>query len=242
MSSTLKDLARSVCPSFVWQAAAAIKHALVPGAAVSAQQNPEVTAGRRQDLDVYWTPEMAEILEHWGEGNAWTDVQLLMSNVRGKVLDIACGTGKVMEILARPDVDIFGCDISDLLIEKAVQRGLSSEKLRVCDATDMPYRDGEFDYSYSIGSLEHFTEDGILKFVREASRVTRVGSFHMIPTSRSGREEGWRKTIQSFHNNSVPWWVARFQPSFAQVRVVDSTWNDPISFGKWILCYKERVE
>ena len=100
----------------------------------------------------------------------------------------------------------------------------------------MPYADGSFDYSYSIGSLEHFTEEGIGKFVAESARVTRVGSFHMMPTSRSGRDEGWMKTYQSFHNCSPAWWVSHFKKGFGRVRVLDSSWNDRISIGKWFIC------
>ncbi len=55
--------------------------------------------GAVQDLDLYWDPKMAATLETWGEGNAWNEIQLLLINARGTVLDIACGTGKVMAIL-----------------------------------------------------------------------------------------------------------------------------------------------
>ena len=53
-----------------------------------------------QALDVYWDPKMAAILETWGIGNAWNEIQLLLVNASGTVLDIACGTGKVMTILS----------------------------------------------------------------------------------------------------------------------------------------------
>ena len=160
-----------------------------------------------------------------------------MATRGGRVLDIACGTGKTMTLLDRSRLDIKGCDISDLLIKKAVERGLPAESLEVCDATKLPYADGEFDWSYSIGSLEHFTEEGIEKFIAEAARVTRTGSFHMMPTSRSAQDEGWMKTYQSFHNCSPAWWVSRFEQKFARVIVLDSNWNDRISVGKWFLCY-----
>src|SRR5689334_19191533 len=45
-----------------------------------------------QALDVYWDAQMAAILETWGIGNAWNEIQLLLLNARGTVLDIACGT------------------------------------------------------------------------------------------------------------------------------------------------------
>jgi ubiquinone/menaquinone biosynthesis C-methylase UbiE len=190
-------------------------------------------------LDVYWEEKMAQLLETWGEGNVWDEIQLLLVNCRGRVLDIACGTGKTMAVLApMTQLELHGFDISDMLIQKAIERGLAQNRLRVADATKMPYADQEFDYSYSIGSLEHFTEAGIDQFVQEAARVTRVASFHMMPTSRSQRDEGWLKTYQSFHNSSVGWWEQRLRKGFSEVLVVPSHWSDDISVGKWFVCHK----
>lgn len=93
---------------------------------------------------------------------------------------------------------MYGCDISDVLIQKAVDRGISKARLKVCDATNTGYENDFFDYSYSIGSLEHFTEDKLGQFVSEAYRITKHTSFHQMPVSRSGKNEGWVKRIQSF--------------------------------------------
>lgn len=192
-----------------------------------------------QDLGVYWEARMAEILDTWGERSVWKEVQLLMVNCRGKVLDIACGTGKTMEIVSRFDLEVHGCDISDLLIGKALQRGIPQERLTLCDATNMPYADNAFDFAYSIGSLEHFTEQGIVDFVSDCYRVTSKTSYHMIPVSRNNQDEGWIKTYQSFHNNSVEWWLAKYQTAYKNVYVIDSTWEDEISVGKWFVCIKD---
>jgi ubiquinone/menaquinone biosynthesis C-methylase UbiE len=194
-----------------------------------------------QDLDIYWNPKMAELLETWGEGSVWSEIQFLMANCEGKVLDIACGTGKTMEIVSNfSNIEAYGIDISDLLISKAIARGISSSHLKVGDAVNTGYSDSFYNYSYSIGSLEHFTNEGILQFVAEAYRVTKTGSFHMLPVSRSGKDEGWMKTVQSFHNNSVDWWLEKFSTSYQNIHVVDSSWNDDISVGKWFLCYKDE--
>ena len=190
-------------------------------------------------MDVYWDPEMAEILEQWGEGNAWSEIQLIMADRNGKALDIACGTGNVMAKLASyPGLETYGCDISDMLIGKALERGISRERLAVTDATAMSYPTDTFDWGYSIGSLEHFTEEGIQKFLSECHRVVRGGSFHMVPVSRSGRDEGWIKTFQSYHNNSTTWWEERCRDIYARVHVLDSSWSDQRSVGKWLICEK----
>ncbi len=195
----------------------------------------------KQDLDVYWDPKMAALLETWGIGNAWNEIQLLLANVHGRVIDIACGTGKVMTLLDDyPSLEVHGFDISDFLIQKAIDRGIPRDRLKIADATATDYADDEFDYGYSIGSLEHFTEDGIAKFAAETYRITRCASFHQMPTSRSGKNEGWMKTLQSFHNNSPAWWVEKFKTAYPKVYVLDSAWNDKISVGKWFVCVKEQ--
>ena len=102
----------------------------------------------RQDLDVYWDVEMAQVLETWGENSVWKELPLLLVSCQGKILDIACGTGKTMEIISKFPLDVHGCDISDLLIGKAIEKGIRKDHLTVCDATKMPYGNNEFDYAY----------------------------------------------------------------------------------------------
>lgn len=226
----MRELVQDLCPPFVWRYLKRARVAMAARAAKGADSS-------KQDLDVYWDENMAQILETWGDGNVWDEIRLLLINCEGRVLDIACGTGKTMWLLQPFDkLAVQGCDISDMLIQKAVDRGLAPEKLLVCDATNMPYGDGEFDYSYSIGSLEHFTEEGIGKFAAEARRVTRVASFHMMPTSRTERDEGWLKTHQSYFNSSTGWWEERLKKHFKDVLIFDSRWSDSLSVGKWFIC------
>jgi hypothetical protein len=45
-----------------------------------------------QDLDIYWTKQMADLLETWGGDGVWPELQLIMCGGEGNTLDIACGT------------------------------------------------------------------------------------------------------------------------------------------------------
>ncbi len=233
--SRVKNVVRDLCPPLAWRGLQRVKAGLRP--AIERVQGGHPSA---QDLDVYWDDEMAALLESWGEGNVWNEIQLLLHESHGRVLDIACGTGKTMEVLSRfPRLDITGCDISDLLISKARERGIPASKLSVADATKLEYPDGAFEYSYSIGSFEHFTDAGLDSVIAESARVTSRAAFHMVPVSRSNKDEGWMKTYQSFFNNSVEWWMAKYGHAFPRVVALDSAWNDSLSVGKWFACYKE---
>src|SRR5436190_664652 len=136
-----------------------------------------------------------------------------------------------------PDLEVHGCDISDFLLGKAAERGLPRDRLHLCDATKTGYADGRFDYAYSIGSLEHFTEEGIGGFLQECRRITRTASFHNIPVSNTGEDQGWVRPYQSYFNNTVEWWLRKFTTAFGRVEVLDSAWVDEWSVGKWFVCF-----
>jgi ubiquinone/menaquinone biosynthesis C-methylase UbiE len=236
----LKTLARQLCPPLLWRGAATLMRQLSrveqPVSEQVSSRNP-----KHQDLAIYWDEKWAEILEHWGEGNAWNEIQLLLANCSGRVLDVACGTGRTMSILARfPAIEVSGCDISDMLIGKARERGIDPQRLVITDATRMDFPEDAFDYAYSIGSLEHFTESGIAKVIAECWRVTTRSSFHMVPIARDDRDHGWIKTSQSYFNNSVEWWLSKFRARYDVVHVLDSSWNDSLSVGKWFVCVKSK--
>lgn len=196
---------------------------------------------RAQDLDIYSTPSFGDLVSTWGEQTAWKEIEYLLVNCKGKVLDMACGTCVIFPKLSKFEYcDLYGCDISRYLIERAVQAGLPSSKLTACDATKTPYGDDFFDHAYSIGSLEHFTEEGISAFLNESRRIARYSTFHQIPVSRSNRDEGWIKLGQSYFNNSVDWWLNKFKAVYPKVYILDSEWEDPISVGKWFVCFKSE--
>lgn len=192
-----------------------------------------------QDLNLYWDSDYADILDEWGKDNVWNEIQLIMAPCQGKVLDIACGTGKTIQLLQKfQNLEIHGFDISDLLIQRAIEKKIPAERLKVTDATATSYSNNEFDYSYSIGSLEHFTLEGIDKFIGESYRYTKKVSFHMIPISRDGDNKGWIKTAQSYFNNSEAWWYEKFNAHYPNVFAIASKWEDNISYGRWFACIK----
>ena len=227
----VKHFIKTLCPPILLSACRRIgKMPIIPKGSTT-----------KQNLGMYWDPEFAEVLETWGEGNVWNEIQLLMVGRKGKVLDIACGTGKTMEILSKFEyLDLFGCDISEMLIAKAAEKhDIPMEKLIACDATQLPYAENEFDYAFSIGSIEHFTEEGITKFLSECHRTVSRISFHQHPVSRSGKCEGWITRAQSYHNNSTEWWKEQYDNIYESVCVLDSVWEDDISLGKWFVCEKK---
>tara|TARA_B100001057_G_C22681633_1_gene883994 strand:- start:414 stop:1103 length:690 start_codon:yes stop_codon:yes gene_type:complete len=193
-----------------------------------------------QDIDIYNKSLTAEKLSEWGKETTWNEIQMFFDDKEGKILDVACGTGlNIIDLLRiNSKASLYGCDISQFLIDIAVKNGVKKENLFCIDATELNFEENFFDYSYSIGSMEHFTEDGIDKLIEKLSKITKKTSIHMMPVSKKNINEGWIKTYQTFHNNSVEWWVEKFRKKFSKVDVIDSSWSDHISVGKWFVCYK----
>ena len=124
------------------------------------------------------------------------------------------------------------------LLKKQSPKKISLNHLIVCDATDLPYERNFFDYSYSIGSLEHFTKEGIIKFLKSSTNVTKNHGYHMIPVSRSGENHGWIENYQSYYNNSIDWWSNICESLSLKYHFIDSSWEDEISVGKWLIVKK----
>ncbi len=203
-------------------------------------KNKKFVKQDKQDVDIYDTELTAEKLSEWGKDTTWNEIQMFFASKTGKVLDLACGTGiNILDIKKiNPKIDIYGCDISQSLINICIKSGLDQNKLICSDGTKIKFEENYFDYSYSIGSLEHFTEDGLDEMISKLHFITKNHSIHMMPVSKKNVNEGWIKTYQTFHNNSVEWWVEKFRKKFSKVDVIDSSWSDHISVGKWFVCYK----
>jgi SAM-dependent methyltransferase len=90
----------------------------------------------------------------------------------GRVLDVACGTGKQAMRIAQRGCYAVGAEASSEMI--GLGRWVHPEsqaRMTRTIAESLPYRDGAFDRVMCQGSLDHFADPQA--FMREAARVTR---------------------------------------------------------------------
>ncbi len=126
-----------------------------------------------------------------------------MTGTTGKLLEIGCGAGRYTRAFLhyRPDLDVFGCDISHLALNEA-RAADSTDKInyRLGDALDLPYESNSFDIVLLFDVFEHVTDVG--KAADEVARVLRPGGiFHcFVPC------EGNKRTIFATlrHSKLVP--------------------------------------
>lgn len=107
-----------------------------------------------------------------------------------RLLEIGCGVGAVLGVLARhcPGVSLAGIDIAEAQIARArpylAGLGLRDVELRVGDARALPWETGSFDHVFAIWVIEHLPDP--LPVLREARRVLKPGgTIRLIETDYS---------------------------------------------------------
>jgi SAM-dependent methyltransferase len=93
-----------------------------------------------------------------------------LENKRPHILDVGCGTGANLEMLARFG-EVEGVDLSADAIEFCHARGLTN--VRLGEAERLPYDDAEFDLVTAFDVVEHLDDD--VAGLREMYRVLKPG-------------------------------------------------------------------
>jgi len=116
-----------------------------------------------------------------------------------RVLDVACGTGQWLEILANrcDESELFGIDRVPAMLNVAQQRIGQRATLVEADAVELPFDNGEFQLVTITNALHYFTDvDSVLT---EARRVlARSGSLIITDWCR---DYFWMKLL----NRVLPW-------------------------------------
>jgi SAM-dependent methyltransferase len=122
--------------------------------------------------------------------------------IRGKVLDVGCGTGENALFLAGRGLDVTGVDLSPTAVmravEKATERGLHAT-FREGDACDPAALGGPYDTIVDSGVFHVFDDPGRVRYVSALARALKPGGvYHMIVFSdRQPGDWGPRRVTES---------------------------------------------
>lgn len=103
------------------------------------------------------------------------EIEIATPYARGaRVLELGCGTGRLLMRLAELAEEAVGVDISEGMAAKPRARGLD---VRIGDICALPFDDDAFDLTCSFKVLAHVQD--VKAAIREAARVTRPGG-HLV--------------------------------------------------------------
>jgi len=99
----------------------------------------------------------------------------LMRGVKGRVLDVGCGPGVMVEDVLRLGCDFWGVDGSPQMIDQCRRRFRSSDRAHfaVGDARRLLFRDGFFDAVVCVGAIDRIPD--YRTALQEMMRVLRPG-------------------------------------------------------------------
>jgi len=97
-----------------------------------------------------------------------------LEGINGKVLEIGCGAGRAIRSLKRfrPEVEVYGCDISLPALKKAVIYP-ENGNYQQADACQLPYRDVTFVAIVVWDVIEHLDQPELA--IKEMHRILKPG-------------------------------------------------------------------
>jgi len=113
----------------------------------------------------------------------WPELRFLFADflIPGeRVLDLGCGNGRFFEFYKGENIDYFGVDSSEKLIEIAKKKNPGA-RFQVADALKLPFPANYFDKIYSIAVLHQIPSEELrLQFLKEAKRVLKPEGFFIV--------------------------------------------------------------
>jgi SAM-dependent methyltransferase len=128
-----------------------------------------------------------------------------------RVLDIGCGTGRVMEHVAPHCREVHGVDISARMVEQGRERlaRLPNAHFHQGNGYDLDgFEDASFELVYSIVALQHMPRTVAYNYLLECHRVLKPGGVLWFYVPNLLRDDDFA----AFHHLSQPWFVAHPYP------------------------------
>ena len=120
--------------------------------------------------------------------------EIMKLSPKGRILEIRCGTGKLVNELSHRGFVITGIDPSKEAIAHCNEN--CSGSFQIAMAHSMPFEDEFFDTVISTDYLEHISEEDLPAAIHEIARVTRNQLYLRISTHHA-REKKWQLPLNS---------------------------------------------
>jgi len=107
-------------------------------------------------------------------------ISFLNQDVRGSLLDVGCGPGLLLEMLARryPELRLSGLDIAPEMVRVAKERMEDRADIRLGDAEELPWPDASFSFIFCVDSFHHYPNPQ--RALHEFRRVLREDGWLLL--------------------------------------------------------------
>lgn len=118
-------------------------------------------------------------------------------NSNWKMLEIGCGNGLTLMNLREKGFQVYGMDITleglklhhplNDFGQNIQDYKINFENIYECSIWNTPFKDNEFDLTYSCDVLEHIPPEYLEQSIKEIYRITKIKTFHNIATFLDNR-------------------------------------------------------
>lgn len=106
--------------------------------------------------------------------------QILTAGGPGRILDIGCTMGILVQELLKQGADAYGVDVSSAAVARC--NDLMPGRFQAASVLALPFPDDSFDTLVSIDCLQYFTPEDVARALREMHRVCRRSLFLHVAT------------------------------------------------------------
>ncbi len=137
----------------------------------------------------------------------WSDLEFIKNYAKAgdKVLDFGCGNGRLLQLFENKNIEYFGVDVSQKLIDLAGKKHVGPkihfQKLD-SDRFSLPFADNFFNTAYAIAVFHHIPGAKARKeLARELWRVIQPGGYVVVSV--------WNLWRSAFADDLIKNWVKK---------------------------------
>jgi len=170
---------------------------------------------KRKEVEDYYSEYYPKMMELWEKNNPDPRPFLLRKLGVGRlnkkrILDIGCGTGKIMKDLKILDRnDVYGIDISRKFVKMAIKNRIKASFCDIEKRGNLPYEENFFDAIFMLDFLEHiFYPQSLFKkiyrILKPEGRIYATIPNWLTKDKKDNIQKVYETSLQKIYKRKIP--------------------------------------